>query len=46
MRKIVQYTLTSLDGAVEDPRRYFPDSATTAAGPRSSTRSRRTSRRR
>lgn len=33
MRKIVQYTLTSLDGAVEDPRRYFPDSATTVAGP-------------
>lgn len=26
MRKIVQYTLMSLDGAVDDPRRYFPDS--------------------
>ena len=25
MRKIVVYTLTSLDGAVDDPRRYFPD---------------------
>ena len=25
MRKIVLYTLTSLDGAVDDPRRYFPD---------------------
>jgi dihydrofolate reductase len=25
VRKIVQYTLTSLDGAVDDPRRYFPD---------------------
>ena len=24
MRKIVVYTLTSLDGAVDDPRRYFP----------------------
>ena len=32
MRKIVQYTLTSLDGAVEDPRRYFPDSDPTVAG--------------
>ena len=31
MRNIVQYTLTSLDGAVEDPRRYFPGSTTTAA---------------
>ena len=26
MRKVVQYTLTSLDGAVDDPRRYFPGS--------------------
>jgi dihydrofolate reductase len=25
MRKVVLYTLTSLDGAVDDPRRYFPD---------------------
>jgi dihydrofolate reductase len=33
MRKIVQYTLTSLDGAVDDPRRYFPDSSLTAASP-------------
>jgi dihydrofolate reductase len=32
MRKVVQYTLTSLDGAVDDPRRYFPDSDPTAAG--------------
>jgi dihydrofolate reductase len=24
MRKVVLYTLTSLDGAVDDPRRYFP----------------------
>jgi dihydrofolate reductase len=31
MRKIVLYTLTSLDGAVEDPRRYFPDSTPTVA---------------
>lgn len=26
MRKVVLYTLTSVDGAVDDPRRYFPDS--------------------
>src|SRR5262245_50829641 len=25
MRKIVLYTLMSVDGAVDDPRRYFPD---------------------
>jgi dihydrofolate reductase len=25
MRKVVLYTLMSLDGAVDDPRRYFPD---------------------
>lgn len=31
MRKVVLYTLTSLDGAVEDPRRYFPDSNPTVA---------------
>lgn len=31
MRKVVLYTLTSLDGAVEDPRRYFPDSTSTVA---------------
>jgi dihydrofolate reductase len=27
MRKLVQYTLMSLDGAVDDPRRYFPGSS-------------------
>jgi len=32
MRKIVLYTLMSLDGAVDDPRRYFPDSDPTVAG--------------
>jgi dihydrofolate reductase len=31
MRKLVLYTLTSLDGAVDDPRRYFPDSTPTVA---------------
>jgi dihydrofolate reductase len=31
VRKVVQYTLTSLDGAVDDPRRYFPDSNPTVA---------------
>src|SRR5262245_47091686 len=31
MRKVVLYTLTSLDGAVDDPRRYFPDSTPTVA---------------
>jgi dihydrofolate reductase len=31
MRKVVLYTLTSLDGAVEDPRRYFPGSTPTVA---------------
>jgi dihydrofolate reductase len=30
MRKVVQYTLTSLDGAVDDPRRYFPGSSLSA----------------
>ena len=29
MPKVVLYTLTSVDGAVEDPRRYFPDSTPT-----------------
>jgi dihydrofolate reductase len=29
MRKLVQYTLTSLDGAVDDPRRFFPGSSLT-----------------
>lgn len=33
MRKVVLYTLTSLDGAVEDPRRYFPDSTPAVASP-------------
>jgi dihydrofolate reductase len=33
MRKVVQYTLTSIDGAVDDPRRYFPDSTPEVAGP-------------
>jgi dihydrofolate reductase len=33
MRKLVQYTLTSLDGAVDDPRRYFPGSDPTTASP-------------
>jgi len=33
VRKVVLYTLTSLDGAVEDPRRYFPDSTPTVASP-------------
>jgi len=28
MRKLVQYALVSLDGAAEDPRRYFPNSTT------------------
>ena len=33
MRKVVQYTLMSLDGAVDDPRRYFPDSDPTMPSP-------------
>jgi dihydrofolate reductase len=33
MRKLVQYTLMSLDGAVDDPRRYFPDSQPDVASP-------------
>jgi dihydrofolate reductase len=33
VRKVVLYTLTSLDGAVDDPRRYFPDTATDLHGP-------------
>ena len=33
MRKVVQYTLMSLDGAVDDPRRYFPGSNPSAGGP-------------
>jgi dihydrofolate reductase len=32
MRKVVLYTLMSLDGAVDDPRRYFPDTDPTVAG--------------
>ena len=31
MRKVVLYTLTSLDGAVDDPPRYFPDNDPTVA---------------
>jgi dihydrofolate reductase len=31
MRKLVVYTLTSIDGAVDDPRRYFADSNPTVA---------------
>ncbi len=33
MRKLVVYTLTSLDGAVEDPRRYFPATDAIVPGP-------------
>ncbi|HEY2299584.1 MAG TPA: dihydrofolate reductase family protein [Jatrophihabitans sp.] len=33
MRKVVLYTLTSLDGAVDDPRRYFPDTEPDLNGP-------------
>ena len=32
MRKVVLHTLTSLDGAVDDPRRYFPDTDSTVRG--------------
>jgi dihydrofolate reductase len=31
MRRLVVYTLTSVDGAVDDPRRYFADSDPTIA---------------
>jgi dihydrofolate reductase len=33
VRKVVLYTLTSLDGAVDDPRRFFPDTAPDLSGP-------------
>lgn len=33
MRNVVLYTLTSLDGAVDDPRRYFPDTDANVPGP-------------
>lgn len=33
MRKVVLYTLTSLDGAVDDPRRYFPGTDAEVSGP-------------
>ena len=33
MRKVVLYTLTSLDGAVDDPRRYFPKTDADIPGP-------------
>ncbi|HSS67037.1 MAG TPA: hypothetical protein VLK34_00705 [Nocardioidaceae bacterium] len=32
VRKVVLYTLTSLAGAVDDPRRYFPDADATVPG--------------
>lgn len=32
MRNVVLYTLTSLDGAVDDPRRYFPDTDANVPG--------------
>jgi dihydrofolate reductase len=32
MRKVVLYTLMSLDGAVDDPRRYFPATDPTVPG--------------
>ena len=32
MRKVVLYTLTSVDGSVDDPRRYFPGSDPDAPG--------------
>jgi dihydrofolate reductase len=33
MRKLVQYTLTSIDGSVEDPRRYFAQTDLDVASP-------------
>jgi dihydrofolate reductase len=33
VRKVVLYTLTSLDGAVDDPRRYFPGTEADVPGP-------------
>jgi dihydrofolate reductase len=32
VRKVVLYILTSIDGAVDDPRRYFPDTDAQAPG--------------
>jgi dihydrofolate reductase len=32
MRNVVLYTLTSVDGAVDDPRRYFPETDATVPG--------------
>jgi dihydrofolate reductase len=32
VRKVVLYTLTSLDGAVDDPRRYFPETDAAVPG--------------
>jgi dihydrofolate reductase len=32
VRNVVLYTLTSLDGAVDDPRRYFPDTDANVPG--------------
>ncbi len=42
--KIVLYTLTSLDGATQDPHRYFPETGG-RTGPPCSTRSSPASRR-
>ena len=33
MRKVVLYTLTSVDGAVDDPGRYFPETDPAVSGP-------------
>jgi dihydrofolate reductase len=33
MSRIVLYTLMSLDGAVDDPRRYFPETGTESGAP-------------
>ena len=32
MRNVVLYTLTSVDGAVDDPRRYYPETDATVPG--------------
>ena len=32
MRNVVLYTLTSVDGAVDDPRRYVPETDATVPG--------------
>lgn len=33
MRRVVAYLLTSLDNAVDDPRRYFPESDPSTPSP-------------